>query len=152
VKWYIELNHSRYSSFDKLAMTFLNHFQLLVRYNANTELQAKFEKKKVDHISDHIREWRHWKSLIKVPVPPAFLLEWFLRSLVPQLSKYVATLGVFSEEYAIMRAQKLELIYSQSGLLYEILPDAPCSILDKTRQRAGPHVDGIIGSAQTNPV
>jgi hypothetical protein len=33
------------------------------------------------------------------------------------------TSGVFFEEDAIMRAQQLELIYSQSGLLYEILPD-----------------------------
>jgi hypothetical protein len=90
--------------------------------------------------------------LIKVPVPPAFLLEWFLKSLVPQLSKDVATSGVFSEEDAIMRAQQLELIYSQSGLLYEILSDAPWSILDKTRQRVGPHADGIVGSTQTKPV
>jgi hypothetical protein len=87
-----------------------------------------------------------------VPVPPAFLLEWFLKSLVPQLSKDVATSGVFSEEDAIMRAQQLELIYSQSSLLYEILPDVPCSILDKTRQRVGPHADGIVGSAQTKLV
>ena len=50
-----------------------------------------------------------------------------------------------------MRAQQFELIYSQSGLLYNILPDAPRSILDKTRQRAGPHADGIVGSAQTKP-
>ena len=83
--------------------------------------------------------------------PLAFLLEWFLKSLVPQLSKDVATSGVFSEGNAIMRAQQFELIYSQSGLLYTILPDAPRSILDKTRQRAGPHADGIVGSAQTKP-
>jgi hypothetical protein len=51
-----------------------------------------------------------------------------------------------------MRAQQLEMIYSQSGLLYEILPDAPRSILDKTRQRYGQHADGIIGSAQTKLV
>jgi hypothetical protein len=50
-----------------------------------------------------------------------------------------------------MRAQQFELIYSQSGLLYNILPDAPRSILDKTRQRVGPHADGIVGSAQTKP-
>jgi hypothetical protein len=50
-----------------------------------------------------------------------------------------------------MRDQQFELIYSQSGLLYNILPDAPRSILDKTRQRAGPHADGIVGSAQTKP-
>jgi hypothetical protein len=150
-KWYIELDRSRYSFFGELAMAFLNHFQLPVRYDAGTELLANFEQTSADHISDHIREWRRRKSLIKVPVPPAFLLEWFLKSLVPQLSKDVATSGVFSEEEAIMRAQQFELIYSQSGLLYNILPDAPRSILDKTRQRAGPHADGIVGSAQTKP-
>jgi hypothetical protein len=31
------------------------------------------------------------------------------------------------------------------------LPDAPRSILDKTRQRVGSHADGIVGSAQTKP-
>jgi hypothetical protein len=87
-----------------------------------------------------------------VPVPPAFLLEWLFKSLVPQLSKYVATSGVFSEEEAIMRAQQLETIYSQSSLVYEVLPDAPRLILDNTRQRPGPHVDGIVGSVQTNLV
>jgi hypothetical protein len=151
MKWYIELHHSRYSSFGELAMDFLNHFQLPMRYDSSTELLTNFEQKIVDHISDHIREWRCRKSLIKVPVPPSFLLEWFLKSLVPQLSKDVATSGVFSKEDAIMRAQQFELIYSQSGLLYNIFPDAPHSILDKTRQRVGPHADGIFGSAQTNP-
>jgi hypothetical protein len=150
-KWYIELDRSRYSFFGELAMAFLNHFQLPVRYDAGTELLANFEQTPADHISDHIREWRRRNSLIKVPVPPAFLLEWFLKSLVPQLSKDVATSGVFSEEEAIMRAQQFELIYSQSGLLYQILPEAPRSILDKTRQRVGPHADGIVGSAQTKP-
>jgi hypothetical protein len=64
-------------------MDFLNHFQLPVRYNAETELLANFGKTKVNHISDHIREWRCQKSLIKVLVPPTFFLEWFLKSLVP---------------------------------------------------------------------
>jgi hypothetical protein len=82
-KWYIELDRSRYSSFGELAMAFLNHFQLPVRYDVGTELLANFEQTTMDHISDHIREWRCRKSLIKVPVPPAFLLEWFLKSLVP---------------------------------------------------------------------
>jgi hypothetical protein len=139
------------TSFSELAMAFLNHFQLPMRYDADTELLANFKKTKVDHISDHIREWRCQKSLIKVPVPPAFLLEWFLKSLVPQLSKDVATSRVFYEEDAIMRVQQLELIYSQSGLLYQIFPDALRSIHDKTKQRSGPHADGIIGSAQTKP-
>jgi hypothetical protein len=132
-------------------MDFLNHFQLPVRYDADTDLLSNFEQTSADHILDNIREWQCRKSLIKVPVPPTFLLEWFLKSLVPQLSKDVATSGVFSEEEAIMRAQQFELIYSQSGLLYTILSDAPRSILEKNRQRVGPHADGIVGSAQTNP-
>jgi hypothetical protein len=116
VKWYIELDRSRYSSFGELVMAFLNHFQLLVRYDVGTEMLTNFEKTIADHIFDHIREWRRQKSLIKVPVPPAFLLEWFLKSLVLQLSKDVTTFRVSSEEDAIMRAQQFEIIYSQSGL------------------------------------
>jgi hypothetical protein len=49
-KWYIELDHSRYSSFGELAMAFLNHFQLPVRYDASTELLANFEQMTTDHI------------------------------------------------------------------------------------------------------
>jgi hypothetical protein len=82
-KWYIELDGSRYSYFNDLAMVFLNHFQLPVRYDADTELLANFDQTKADHISDHIREWQRRKSLIKVKVPPAFLLEWFLKSICP---------------------------------------------------------------------
>jgi hypothetical protein len=96
-KWYIQLDCSRYSSFGKLVMAFLNHFQLPVRYNAGTKLLTNFSQTKVDHISYHIREWRCQKSLIKVPVPPAFLLEWFLKSLVPQLSKDFVTSRLFSK-------------------------------------------------------
>jgi hypothetical protein len=36
VKWYIELDRSLYSSFGELAMAFLNHFQLPMRYDADT--------------------------------------------------------------------------------------------------------------------
>jgi hypothetical protein len=57
-KWYIELDRSRYSSFGELAMAFLNHFQLPVRYDADTKLLSNFEQMTADHISDHIREWR----------------------------------------------------------------------------------------------
>jgi hypothetical protein len=50
-----------------------------------------------------------------------------------------------------MRAQKIELIYSQSGMLYEILLDAPCSTFDKTKPKYGPHVVGIVCSTQSKP-
>ena len=116
-KWYIELDHSSYSYFNDLEMVFLNHFQLPMRYDVDTELLANFEKTKADHISDHIREWQCRKSLINVKVPPAFLLEWFLKYFVPCVSKDIATSRVFLEEEAIMRDQQLEMIYSQSSML-----------------------------------
>jgi hypothetical protein len=53
MKWYIELNHSRYSYFNDLAIFFLNHFQLPVRYDADTELLVNIEQTKADHIFDH---------------------------------------------------------------------------------------------------
>jgi hypothetical protein len=49
-----------------------------------------------------------------------------------------------------MREQQLELIYSQSRLLYEIFIDVPWSILDKAKQKSRPHDYGIAGSAQEN--
>jgi hypothetical protein len=92
------------------------------------------------------------KSLIKATIPPKFILEWFLKSLLPYISKDVMTSRVFTEEQVIFRAQQLELIYSQSGMLYEIIPDAPRSTLDLTKPKSGPHVDGIVGSSQRKSI
>jgi hypothetical protein len=65
-------------------------------YDVGTEFLANFQKTKFDHISNHIREWRCQKSLIKVQVPLDFFLEWFLKYLVPFVSEDVTSLGVFS--------------------------------------------------------
>jgi hypothetical protein len=54
MKWYIEIDRSRYSSFSELEMAFLNHFQLPMRYDVGTKLLSNFEQTKVDHIFDHI--------------------------------------------------------------------------------------------------
>jgi hypothetical protein len=50
-----------------------------------------FHQDKATHISDHIQEWHRWKRLIKAYIPPEFLLEWFLKSLLPYISKDVST-------------------------------------------------------------
>ena len=51
----------------------------------------------------------------------------------------------------IFRAQQLDLIYSQSGMLYHILLDAPWSTYDP-RQNLGPHADDILCSANVNSI
>jgi hypothetical protein len=145
VKWYIELPRGTYRNFNQMILVFLNHFQLSVRYDADIELLLALRRDKATNISDHIQKWHKRKRLIKAYIPPEFLLEWFLKSLLPYISKDVSTSEVTSEEEAIFKAHQLDLIYAQSGMLYEILPDAPRSNYDP-RQKLEPHVDGIIGS------
>ena len=137
--------------FNDLAMNFLNHFQLPVRYNVGTELLSTFRQEKAMHISDHIQEWRRRKRLIKAFIPSNFLLEWFLKLLLPYIAKDVSTFRVQNEEQAIFRARELDLIYAQSGLLYEIIPNALRSSFNP-KVKPGPHINGIIGCMSTKPV
>ena len=90
------------------------------------------------------------ERLIKAFIPPNFLLEWFLKSLLPYIVKDVSTSGVQNEEQAIFRAQELDLIYAQSSLLYEIIPNAPRSSFNP-KVKHGPHADGIVGCASAKP-
>jgi hypothetical protein len=46
----------------------------------------------------------------------------------------------------IFESQQLDIIYAQFGILYDILPDVSRSNYDP-RKNLGPHVDGIVGSA-----
>jgi len=79
------------------------------------------------------------------------MLEWFLKSLFPFILKDVSTSRVTYEEESIFKSQQLDLIYAQSGMLYEILPDAPLSNY-VPRQNPEPHVDGIIGFANDKSI
>jgi hypothetical protein len=54
--------------------------------------------------------------------------------------------GAVTEEDVIRRTQHLDLINSQSGTLYDIIPQAPCPSDDQSQSALGPHADGVIGS------
>ena len=47
--------------------------------------------------------------------------------------------------------QELDLIYAQSGLLYEIIPNALHSIF-YPKVKPGPHANGIVGCASAKPM
>ena len=96
--------YSQFRLLYDIAMTFLNHFKRLVRYDIGTKILSTFQQDKATHILDHIQEWRIWKRLIKAFIPSEFLLEWFLKSLLPYIVKDVSTSGVQNEEQAIFRA------------------------------------------------
>ena len=54
-----------------------------------------------------------------------------------------------TKEQAISRAQYLDLVYSQSGTLYYLIPQAPHPSTDPSKPPAEVPVDGIIGSIQS---
>ena len=57
-KWYIELPQAKYPDFNSLAFMFLQYFQLSVRYDEGVEILLSCRKNTVNHITDHIHEWR----------------------------------------------------------------------------------------------
>ena len=57
------------------------------------------------------------------------------------------TSGVTNEEEAILRAQQLDLLYSQSGILYEIIPEVPRPTHDVEKPRN--HANGVVGSVNS---
>ena len=124
-KWYIELPRASFDNFSSLATTFLTHFQLPIRYETGTELLTNFKQTTATHISDHIHEWRRRRRMVKTYVPDQLLAEWFIKSLLPAITEDVAKGGVVTEEQVIARAQYLDLVYTQSGTLYDKIPDAP---------------------------
>lgn len=111
-QWYIEISRGTYGPFHQLVLTFLNHFQLPIRYDVSLEILSNLHQNTETHISDHIQEWHRRRWFVKTPIPPEFLLEWFLKSLHAPISKYVATSRVFNKEEAILRAHQFDLIYA----------------------------------------
>jgi hypothetical protein len=148
-KWYIELPRASFYDFNSLAMSFLTHFQLPIRYETGTELLTSLRQTTSIHISDHIHEWRRRRRLIKAVIPDQLLAEWFTKSLLPQIARDVAMGGVVTEEEAIARAQYLDLVYSQSGTLYELIPNATRATNDPSKPSTASHADGVIGSVKT---
>jgi hypothetical protein len=148
-KWYIELPRASFHDFNSLAMSFLTHFQLPIRYETGTELLTSLRQTTSVHISDHIHEWRRRRRLIKAVIPDQLLAEWFTKSLLPQITRDVSMGVVVTKEEAISRAQYLDLVYSQSGILYELIPNATRATTDPSKPLSTSYADGVIGSVKT---
>jgi hypothetical protein len=54
--------------------------------------------------------------------------------------------GVVTEEKVISRVEYLDLVYSQTGTLYDLIPHAHRSLNDPSRMTLESHVDGMVGS------
>jgi hypothetical protein len=91
--------------------------------------------------------------LIKLDLPDQLLAEWFTKSFVNKISRDISMGGVVTEEQAISRAQYLDLVYSQTGTLYDLLPDAPrpSTTTTSTTPAASHAADGVIGTFHAQP-
>jgi hypothetical protein len=90
--------------------------------------------------------------LIKATILDQLLDEWFKKSLLPPISHDVAMGGVFTEEESIAHAQYLDLVYSQSGTLYELFLNAPCTSIDPLKPSSTTDSGGVIDSVKNQPV
>ena len=128
------------------------HFQLPIRYETGTEVLTSLRQNTTTHISDLIHEWRRRGRLVKALIPDTLLADWFTKSLLPKISCDVSMSGAVIEEDVIQHAQHLDLIYSQSGTLYDIIPQALHPSNDQSRSAPGPHANGVIGSISASTI
>ena len=75
--------------------------------------------------------------------------DWFTKYLHPPIARDVTMGGAVTEEQAINRAQYFDLVYSQSGTLYDLIPHAPRPTMDPSIPTTELPADGILGSVQT---
>ena len=54
--------------------------------------------------------------------------------------------SAITEEQTISQAQYLDLFYSQSGTLYDLIPQAPGPSTDPAKPPVEVPIDGIVGS------
>ena len=89
--------------------------------------------------------------MVKTFVLDQLLAEWFIKSLLPSITEDVAKGVIVTEEQVIARAQYLDLIYTQSGTLYEKIPNASRSNFTVPPQLKDYHArDGLIGTASAH--
>ena len=85
-KWYIELTRETFQDFNSLAMEFLTHFQLSIRYETGTHLLTSLKQTKAMHICDRIHEWRRRHRFIKFWIPDQLLTDWFMTSFISPIA------------------------------------------------------------------
>lgn len=141
-KWYIELPCTLVNTFGALAMEFLKQFHFPIRYKTKTKLLNTLHQDTCTHISHHIHEWR--RRMVKAPSPYYLLVDWFCKSLLPQIFMDISLGGAITKYQSIHRAQHLDLIYSQSGTLYNRILNTPRTSNAPATQQPNAHTDGII--------
>ena len=86
-KLYIEFPHATYQDFSSLASMFLQYIQLPFHYDEAVEILLSCRQ----NTATHIHEWRRRRSLCKIQLDDRIFLDYFLKTLLPPISKDVAS-------------------------------------------------------------
>jgi ribosomal protein L44E len=87
--------------------------------------------------------------MIKAIILDLLLAEWFTKSLLPPITCDVSMGGAVTKEETIAHAQYLDLVYSQSGTLYEFLLNAARDNVDPSKTSSSSHADSFISFVKT---
>ena len=69
---------------------FLQYFQLPVYYDKGVEILLSYRQNTTTHITNHIHEWIHHRSLCKIQLEDRIFLDGFLKNLLLPITKDVA--------------------------------------------------------------
>jgi hypothetical protein len=83
--------------------------------------------------------------MIKDMIPDQLLMEWFTKSLLPPITKDATMAWEDFKDQAILHARHLDMISSQSGTLYDIIPHTPSLSTHPHRTNLEPHANGVVG-------
>ena len=75
-----------------------------MHYNEDMEIMLSCRQNTATHITYHIHEWRHHRSLYKIQLDDWIFLDWFLKTLLPPIAKDVASKHPQTKEEVILKA------------------------------------------------
>ena len=90
--------------------------------------------------------------MIRAEILQKLLVDWFVKSLLPSITKDVALSGAVTNAKVILKAQQFYLLYYQYQMLYEIIPNALRSDTKKPKPMPSPQANGVIGSTGNDAV
>jgi hypothetical protein len=117
-----------------------------------TDLLNYLRKSNSTHISNHIHEWRRRRRLIKSAILYQLLEDWFTKSLFPPIAIDLSMGGIVTEERTISGAQYLDLVYSQSNTLYDLIPHVPLPSNNSLRPALESHANSKVGSVTNTKI
>ena len=104
-KWYIELPQAKYLDFKSLAFMFLQYFEIPVCCDDDVEIFLSCHQNTATHITNRIHEWQRRHNLCKKQLDDMIFLNWFLKILLPPISKDVTSERPQFGEEAILKTK-----------------------------------------------